>query len=143
MNDQDLCGKWTGEYIYGEEYAKPVRGKKVAFEVNITFNEGLVKGDCTDEETTLYFKEPAVIEGSVAGHSISFIKRYPHYWQNEEGGPRFLPKLPSQEIHYSGQYANGRFEGEWEVSTILNDGQGTVITGTGHWFMKKVDKLIG
>jgi hypothetical protein len=138
MNDQDLCGKWVGEYTYGEEYTEPVRGKKVAFEINITLHNGLLKGDCTDEETNPYFNQPALIEGSILGNAISFIKRYPHYWQNEEGGPRFLPKLPSQEVRYSGQFIDGQFEGEWEVATVLTANEGAVVTGTGKWFMRKV-----
>jgi hypothetical protein len=139
MNDQEFLGKWVGVYTYGEDCAAPLRGKKVLFEIHITSQNGFITGDCIDEEATPHFKEPARIEGSVHGNTISFVKRYPYYWQNEENGPRFLPKLPSQEVHYSGQFINGQFEGEWEVITALTDGDGSAVTfkGTGYWFMKK------
>ena len=139
MNDQLFSGKWVGEYTYGEEYDEPVRGKRVAFEMNISIVKELLKGECTDAEATAHFEQPAHIEGSVLGNTITFIKRYPHYWQHEKGVQRFLPKLPSQEICYSGQYVNDRFEGEWEIVTRLADAQGELVSfkGLGSWFMKR------
>lgn len=139
MNDQQICGKWVGEYTYGDEYEDPVKGKTVAFEMIITIVNGLIKGECIDGEATAYFNVPATIEGTVLDNTISFIKRYPHYWQHEKGGQRFLPKLPSQEICYSGQFVNDRFEGEWEIVTRLADAQGVFVSfkGFGRWFMKK------
>lgn len=141
MNDENIHGKWAGEYSYGENYPDPLKGKTVAFEIDIILKNGFVTGHCTDDEATPHFNQPAIIEGSVLGHSISFVKRYPHYWQNEESGPRFLPKLPSQEVCYSGQFANGKFEGEWEIITQLTDATGSAVVykSTGFWFMKKLN----
>jgi hypothetical protein len=139
MNDQQACGKWVGTYTYGEEYDESIRGKTVAFEMDLTVVKGIIKGECTEEEATVHFKQPASIEGSVISDTISFIKRYPHYWQNEKSGPRFLPKLPSQEISYSGMFVDDRFEGEWEITYTLIDAQGGAVSykGIGTWFMKK------
>jgi hypothetical protein len=139
MNDQQISGKWVGAYSYGEEYDDPVRGKTVAFEMELTVVNGIIKGNCTDSEATAHFKEPATIEGSVIDHTISFVKRYPHYWQHEKDGPRFIPKLPSQQITYTGQLVHDRFEGEWEVVTMLVDAQGETVTykGFGRWFMER------
>lgn len=139
MNDQLFSGKWVGEYTYGEEYDDPVKGKTVAFEMNITIVNGLLKGECTDAEATAHFEQPAIIEGSVLDNTITFIKRYPHYWQHEKNGMRFLPKLPSQEICYTGQFVNDRFEGEWEIITKLAGAQGEPVSfkGIGSWFMKR------
>jgi hypothetical protein len=140
MNDQQISGKWVGAYSYGEEYDDPVKGKTVAFEMELTLVNGIIKGNCTDSEATAHFNQPATIEGSVIDHTISFVKRYPYYWQNEKEGPRFLPKLPSQEITYTGQFVNDRFEGEWEIVTTLMDAQGEAVSykGVGRWFMKKI-----
>jgi len=146
MDDQQLsgkaawpAGKWVGAYSYGDEYDEPVKGKTVAFEMEITVVNGIIKGECTDGEATDYFKQPAIIEGTVNGQSIRFIKRYPHYWQHEQDGPRFLPKLPSQQISYTGIFVNDRFEGEWEVVTRLVDAQGEAISfkGVGTWYMER------
>jgi hypothetical protein len=139
MNDQHLSGKWIGSYTYGEEYDEPVRGKTVPFELNLTVINGSIKGECTDGETTAHFEKPATVEGAVLDNSIKFIKRYPYYWQNEKGCRRFLPKLPSQEVNYSGRLVNGQFEGEWEIITRLQDAQGEKISykGYGSWIMKK------
>jgi hypothetical protein len=139
MNDQHLSGKWIGSYTYGEEYDEPVRGKTVPFELNLTVINGSIKGECTDGETTAHFEKPATVEGAVLDNSIKFIKRYPYYWQNEKGCRRFLPKLPSQEVNYSGRLVNGQFEGEWEIVTRLQDAQGEKISykGYGSWIMKK------
>jgi len=139
MEIKEFVGKWSGTYTYGNEYDEPVKGKTVAFEMTLTLVNGQLKGECTDEESAAHFGEPAVIEGSVHDNSISFIKRYPYYWQHEINGPRFLPKLPSQEILYSGQFVNDKFEGEWEIVTILADAHGELISykSYGHWAMKK------
>ena len=139
MNDQHLSGKWIGTYTYGEEYDETVRGKSVDFELNISVVNGLIKGECTDGEASAHFDKPATIEGSVLHNSISFVKRYPYYWQHENGGQRFLPKIPSQEISYSGRFENDQFEGEWEVITTLVDAQGEMISykGVGRWSMVK------
>src|SRR5690349_1518633 len=139
MNDQHLSGKWIGTYTYGEEYDETVRGKSVDFELNISVVNGLIKGECTDGEASPHFDKPATIEGSVLHNSISFVKRYPYYWQHENGGQRFLPKIPSQEISYSGRFENDQFEGEWEIITTLIDAQGEMISykGVGRWSMVK------
>jgi hypothetical protein len=140
MNDQQICGKWVGAYTYGEEYDEPtIRGKTVAFEMDLTVVKGIIKGECKDDEATVRFEQPATIEGTFIDDTISFVKRYPHYWQNEKNGPRFLPKLPSQEISYSGRFVHDRFEGEWEIVSTLIDAQGEPISfkGIGRWYMKK------
>lgn len=139
MNDQHLSGKWIGTYTYGDEYDETVRGKTVDFELNISVENGFVKGECRDGEATGHFEKPATIEGTVLDNTISFVKRYPYYWQHEKGGQRFLPKLPSQEISYSGRFENDRFEGEWEIITTLVDAQGELISykGFGNWSMVK------
>lgn len=139
MNDQYLSGKWIGTYTYGDEYDEPVRGKTVDFELNISVVDGLINGECIDTEASAHFNKPATIEGTLAGDTISFIKRYPYYWQHEKGGQRFLPKLPSQVISYSGRFENDRFEGEWEIVTMVVDAQGEIISykGFGSWFMTK------
>jgi hypothetical protein len=139
MNDQHLNGKWMGSYTYGEEYDEPVRGKTVSFELILTVVNGSIKGECTDGETTAHFQKPATVEGAVLNNTIKFIKRYPYYWQNERGSRRFIPKLPSQEVNYSGRLVNGQFEGEWEIVTTLADAQGEMISykGFGKWVMKK------
>jgi len=145
MNDQQLCGKWTGTYTYGNEYDEPLRGKTVTFEMELTVVNGFIKGKCTDAESTTYFETPATIEGFIVDDStVKFVKRYPYYWQHEKSGPRFLPKLPSQEIIYSGEFVNNKFEGEWEIVTVLVDAQGELVTyrGVGNWGMGRlVDQL--
>ena len=141
MNDHQLSGKWMGAYTYGNEYDEPLRGKKVTFEMELTVVNGFIKGVCTDAESTSHFEQPATIEGLMADdQTVKFVKRYPHYWQHEMSGPRFLPKLPSQEINYSGGFVNDGFEGEWEVVTVVIDAYGELVTykGVGSWVMKRI-----
>lgn len=139
IHDQHISGKWIGSYTYGDEYDEPVRGKTVDFELTIIAINGAIQGECTDGEATAHFEKPALVEGAVLNNTINFIKRYPYYWQHEHGNQRFLPKLPSQEVNYSGRLVNGQFEGEWEVITRLSDAQGELISykGVGRWSMKK------
>ena len=146
MNDQQLCGKWTGTYTYGNEYDEPLSGKTVSFEMELTVVNGFIKGKCTDAESATHFEAPATIEGLIVDDNmVKFVKRYPHYWQHEKSGLRFLPKFPSQEVNYSGEFVNNEFEGAWEIITVFVDAHGEMVTykGYGHWVMKKlVDQLI-
>ena len=141
MIDQNFTGRWTGEYIYGEDYPETIRGKRVAFEIDLTLANGMLQGYCTDEEVAAHFNQPAVIEGSILQNCISFIKRYPCYWQVQEyNGPRIMPKLPSQEVQYSGCFSEGRFEGEWEIVTVLTEDNGDIHSYKcmGYWSMQKL-----
>ena len=141
MTDQDFSGKWAGEYVYGEEYGEPISGKRIPFEINMTCTDGHVKGNCVDDDSKHFLPEPATIEGFIKQNSISFIKKYPCLWQiDDQGKPRFFPKLPSQEIHYAGLYSDGKFEGGWEVVMTLSKENGDAFeyTGTGSWHMYKV-----
>jgi hypothetical protein len=58
----------------------------------------------------------------------------------DEGKPRFFPKLPSQEIRYSGLFTGERFEGEWEkVITFDQESEDAFeYSGTGSWYMAKM-----
>ena len=81
-------------------------------------------------------------DGSMLSTSIPFFDIYIDFAADglqEKNGKRFLPKLPSQEICYSGQFVNDRFEGEWEIITKLADAQGELVSfkGLGSWFMKR------
>jgi len=140
MSDYNFSGKWKGEYTFGEEYGEYVRGKSIRFEITMSLANGFLSGECTDKDSALPFDKPASIEGLIRDNSITFIKRYPYYWHMEEdGATRFMPKLPSQEIRYSGHFNEGKFEGEWEITNrYLNEkGEEVLYTGKGYWYMEK------
>lgn len=142
MTDKDLTGRWTGEYIYGDVYKTPIKGTRVAFEIELTATGGTLKGSCVDDEFKTHFKDPATIEGTVKENTIHFIKRYPCLFSIDEDGRIILfPKLPSHEIHYSGFFENGRFSGNWKVTNPYADAdeeESTFDYGReGFWEMQK------
>jgi hypothetical protein len=141
MTDQDLSGKWAGEYIYGDVYTNPIKGTRVPFEIEITATQGVIKGNCVDDEFKNHFKSPATIEGSITDNSINFIKRYPCLFTVDEYGDiKLYPKLPSHEIHYSGQFQDGRFTGNWQFSIPFEDDteDSQAHVRKGEWMMQKV-----
>ena len=141
MSDDFFSGKWVGEYRYGSDYPGMEQKAPVAFEINFTLQHGVLKGDCVDEETKEHFNKPALIEGTISNNEIKFQKKYPYFWDHDDNfRPRFLPKLPAREIQYTGRFDNGKFSGEWHISSAFTDETGEIFEyhGSGSWHMEKV-----
>src|SRR5687767_11268153 len=99
MSDDLFSGKWVGEYRYGSDYPGMEEKAPVPFEINMTLKNGVLEGDCVDDETRKHFDKPALIEGTIHDNHISFNKKYPYFWDHDDQfRPRFLPKLPAREI---------------------------------------------
>lgn len=140
MSDDFFSGKWVGEYRYGSNYPGMEKKAPVRFEINMTLVDGVLKGNCVDDETKGYFEKPAMIEGNIHDNIISFKKIYPFFWDHDDkNNPRFIPKLPARELEYTGKFENGKFTGEWEISSVFTDETGEIFEyrGTGSWTMEK------
>jgi len=140
MSDDFFSGKWVGEYRYGNNFPGMEKKAPVRFEINMTVENGVLKGMCVDEETRNYFDKPAFIEGTIRENAITFHKKYPFFWDHDDNNnPRFIPKLPPRQIQYTGRFENGIFSGEWEVSSVFTDETDEVFEyrNTGFWSMQK------
>ncbi|MGB8191379.1 MAG: hypothetical protein WCF67_05640 [Chitinophagaceae bacterium] len=143
---EKLNGKWIGEYTYGEGYDVEKNNLVVSFEMELMFDGDSVKGTCVDDETKELLPGPATLEGTLDNNFISFIKKYPCLIGNDEENKAIaVPDQPSLPIHYTGtlhkKLFTGRyvFEGEWEITSIINneDGSREYYTGMGYWTMMK------
>lgn len=137
MSDDFFSGKWVGEYRYGEGYPPkaPVR-----FEIEMTVQNGLLIGFCVDDETKHHFEKPTLIEGTLTDKQIRFHKKFPYFWDHDDKfNPRFMPKLPPRKLEYIGRFEDGKFVGEWQVSSSFTDDTGEVFEykGSGYWEMRK------
>lgn len=120
-----MTEKWVGNFVYGEPYPDDVKGVSVPFYVEWTNVDGVLTGTCTDDETKMYFDRPSTIQGFVEGEVISFIKRYPCYWTVDEAGEVIIyEREPSMDIHYSGTFVDGHYEGEWEMTIAYKTEEG-------------------
>lgn len=137
-------GKWIGKYTYGEGYTDNSKGKSISFELDLTSNGVEFNGIFTDEETKNIFNEPGMVEnGFLENTTISFTKKYPCLWgENETGEIEVYEDLQSHVIYYSGNLINGSFEGHWEILRFLVDENGpyTETDGSGTWMMNKIDR---
>jgi hypothetical protein len=146
MAQQNLTGKWTGQYVYGKSYehepGEHRTGSAVSFEVEFNCtDDGLLTGYCTDDKFKALSDKPATVEGYIEGERIFFIKRYPHaYFINEHGESEIEPEQPSHEIHYTGYGRKDYFAGEWDISHMWKgeDGLYYESNGEGTWFIKRV-----
>jgi hypothetical protein len=141
MSDDFFSGKWIGEYRYSNVHAGMEHKAPVKFEIEMTLEAGVLKGVCIDEETKGYFDKPTLIEGTIKDNDILFRKKYPFFWDHDDrNNPRFIPKLPAREVQYRGHFANGKFEGEWTVSSRFTDETDEVFeySNAGTWSMQKV-----
>lgn len=140
MSDDFFSGKWVGEYRYSNEIAGMENKAPVRFEIEMTLERGTLKGVCVDEETKSYFDKPTPIEGTIQDNTIIFRKKYPFFWDHDDkNNPRFLPKLPPREVQFKGHFDNGKFSGEWTVSSVFTDETDEVFESrnTGTWSMQK------
>lgn len=137
MSDDFFSGKWVGEYQYGNGYPPKA---PVSFEIEISVQNGLLKGFCIDDETKNHFEKPSLVEGTINDNQISFKIKYPYFWDHDDKfNPRYLPKLPARQIEYNGRFENGKFTGEWTVTSAFTDETGEVFEydGSGSWEMRK------
>jgi hypothetical protein len=140
MSNKLYSGKWVGYYTYGETYPEGLRNTSAKFIINMTVKDGVLKGTCEDEQCKHLFVAPAIIEGTISGNKISFVKKYPHYWDIDDLLKiRKVADLPSQELHYSGEFDNNSFSGVWQMTAILADEKGDIYEAiySGSWNMKK------
>jgi len=138
MSDAYFTGRWTGIYSYGEDYSDAHMDLPVRFVIEMTVQDGIVKGTCIDQDDYAGPDNPASIEGFIENNFISFIKRYSCFWQrDEDGNPILFPDIPSHEVHYSGYFNDGVFSGEWEISIpfISESGLSTEFYSSGTWSM--------
>lgn len=135
-----MTENWTGEYTYVEGYPEELKGKSVVFKLIISNTEGEIIGTCTDDEADKVFTEPATIKGFIDNNIISFIKKYPYHWETDEDGNSIVfENTPSVEIHYYGNFQNGRFSGDWDMSmdVMTEDEKWMPFTCEGTWSMEK------
>lgn len=133
--------KWIGQYVYGNGYPEDMIGRAVEFEIEWTNTDGNIKGTCIDEESKDVFDTPATIEGFIDDKVISFIKKYPGYWEIDESGRDIVDmNKPSSEIHYSGLWMNGQYEGDWEIATsyVLENGDILETFCAGTWVLNRI-----
>ncbi|MBX3240781.1 MAG: hypothetical protein KIT80_23180 [Chitinophagaceae bacterium] len=81
-----MIEKLIGQYTYGEPYPDNLKGKSVPFEIEWSLVDGVIKGICVDDEGKEVFDKPATIAGFIDNGIISFIKKYPKYWDIDDKG---------------------------------------------------------
>jgi len=131
-----MTEKLIGQYTYGDSYPDNLKGISIPFEIEWILIDGVIKGTCVDDEGKKIFDEPATIIGFIDNGIISFIKRYPKYWDIDENRvTRVFDEIPPSEIHYLGVVVDNHFEGEWEmtVAYILENGEIDQFDYTGTW----------
>ena len=138
MSNDLFTGKWNGQYTLGDTYSEDMKGISRPFSIDMTYLDGIISGTCVDEGIENIFTEPATINGFIEDNFISFIKKYPCHWETDDkGNIRKDLELPSLEIHYSGQFDQNMFRGNWEMEMLFKDDNGYdfeyVFTGT--WTM--------
>ncbi|MES2430757.1 MAG: hypothetical protein V4556_07445 [Bacteroidota bacterium] len=137
-----MIEKLSGQYTYGEPYPDNMKGTSVPFEIEWSLIDGIISGTCVDDKGKEVFNEPATINGFVDEGIISFIKKYPKYWEiDEDGVSRVFDHLPPPEIHYSGVLVDNHFEGDWEMiaTYILENGEIEQLDCTGTWTLYRND----
>ena len=144
---ENISGKWAGYYKYGAGYPLSMQGIAKDFEMELTDEDGLIKGICRDDITNELTISPAEIEGTFENGLFYFIKTYTCAIVFDEYGESVaLPDKPSHAVHYK---ANIRkrlfskayfFKGSWEISGSYLDANKVPfhysISGT--WKMKKI-----
>jgi hypothetical protein len=139
MSDKKFTGKWLGQYTLGEGYGQRLKGRSSAFVLWMEVaGDGRVTGKCLDEDVSMPME--AVIEGTIMGGNIEFVKTYRHYWQIDGDGNMSEKKdRESHEVVYSGNFRNEVFSGEWKIITpfVGQDGGIRERVAGGYWIMHR------
>ena len=140
MSDYYFSGKWLGHYVYGDSYPEGIKNTSTAFIINMSVVDGNLKGVCEDIFDTQLPNDSSTVTGFIEDNFTSFIKEYSCLLQfDEHKKRRAFKEFPSQKIHYTGVFENGKFTGEWSMDMTFEDYDGDIITimHTGTWEMEK------
>jgi len=124
-----FAGKWVGQYTYGPSYQEDVRGKSVAFTLEMEVGKfGAVTGRIADGYIDILVAENwATIRGRIRGKAIQFVKVYRNLWtMSEHEKIRVHSGHPSHEVHYSGEFQDEEFTGEWKILSVFVSEDGSV-----------------
>lgn len=141
-----IGGKWKGTYTLGKSYGNALAGKTVDFVMDLTINDGQIKGTCQDlGEIEEAFDKPASIEGSFTNGKIVFTKRYPGRLEVEEKNYYAYSEVPSADIVYKGvlktKFFSRRkyYKGTWSIESqyYTEDNKEIIIKTEGVWKMQK------
>jgi len=100
---------------------------------------GVVTGRIADAYVDILVAENwAAIRGRIRGKTIQFVKTYQDLWtMTEHEEIRVHKGHPSHEVHYSGEYQDGEFMGEWKILSVFvgEDGGVEERVDRGNWRM--------
>lgn len=138
---KSIVGLWKGVYTFNsDEYF----GVSVRFTMSLNINAGGLIGQSYDAVDDGGIPEPAKIEGTFDGQSISLIKQYPYLlYINEAGSFRKDVTKPSPDILLKGQIEDGCIKGDWEIIQNSFEQEAQILdnAATGKWEMRK-EKLL-
>ena len=139
-----ISGKWSGEFVYGNEYEDEKRGKRVKFFMTLFYDYNIVHGISMDDEAKEIFREPAKIEGSFENDVLIFYLTYSK--ESVIGVKRNAADYGTGSIQYIGHLRRKLFtreyyfKGIWEINESHLDSNGEIYHsfGSGTWKMRKV-----
>lgn len=139
---KEFAGKWVGQYTYGPSFQEGVRGKSVSFTLEMEVGGyGVVTGRIADAYVDILVEDNwAAIRGRIRGKSIQFIKVYRNLWtMTEHDEIRVHKGHPSQEVHYTGEYQDDVFTGEWKIFSAFVSAGGDMEerVDRGSWSMRR------
>jgi hypothetical protein len=145
MNENMISGNWKGVFTQVLQEEKLMF--EVDFEMSLTGDEDGFNGDCKDLEVEEGIKEQSKVRGFIDDEMISLVKEYEHLILLNRKTETFIldKEKKHPEIHYYGTFneATNRFEGTWEVESIvgsLNISKQLTCIENGTWWMQKVDQ---
>jgi hypothetical protein len=148
MGELSIKGKWIGQLTYDSTYPIEYRNKVLSFQITISQEKELLKGECVDDITEQLLLKAATIEGVYENEAIYFVKRYPCLITlDERNHLKLFPAEPSMGIEYKGHlrkklFSKKRyFKGTWDISGSYVDGNGMsyYYSMGGKWKMEKTD----
>ena len=139
---KEFAGKWVGQYTYGPSYQEEVRGKSVGFTLEMEVGMyGVVSGRIADTHIDILVAENwATIRGKIRGKTIKFVKVYRDLWtMTKDEEVRVHGGHPSHEVHYTGEYQDEEFTGEWKILSVFvgEDGSVEERVDRGSWSMRR------
>lgn len=113
---------WKGKHNFNEEHGEIFKDKSIAFEMQITVDDGSFSGTFIDPEFAELNETEIKVSGFFEDNFVSFVVTYPfRKIYNSNGDAVLLMEKINHEVNYYGEFPDDSkiISGDWEIIEVM------------------------